>query len=149
MYRPRGTLSQLFESCLLLKYVGLVPPSPGVALPARAERFSAAVGVRGPCTPFRECRLYRHRGKLLSRCLSVWGLYPLPRESSVPTPRDAHSVRFLSLLEVRGACTPPAGVVCTDPAGRFFSRCLSVRGLHPLPRVSSVPTLREVFSAAA
>ena len=90
--------------------------------------------------------------------LSAWGLYPLPRTSSVPTPRDAHSVShpvaawgrgacipfrgcrlyrprgslFQPLLKCVGPVLPPATVVCTDPAGRslsfIFCRCLKCVG---------------------
>ena len=63
-------------------------------------------------------------GRFFSRCLSAWGLYPLS-----------------------------ASVVCTDVAGRSFSfticRSLSALGLYPLPRVSSVPTPWDAFSADA
>ena len=91
-------------------------------------------------------------GRFFSRCLSAWGLYPLPRASSVPTSRDAHSVSHPVAAWVRGACTPfrgrrhhrsrgnpfqpllecagpalpSASVVCTDRVGRslrFTCRC--------------------------
>ena len=60
---------------------------------------------------------------------------------------------LLLLVECVGSVPPSAGVVCTDLVGRSFSFtcccCLSVWGLYPLPRVSSVPTTRDALSPAA
>lgn len=80
----------------------------------------SAAWVRGACIPFRARRVYRPAGRSFSvhnlspleymaivphsagvvcadaagrsfrRCWSAWGLYPLPRASSAPIPRDAH-----------------------------------------------------------
>ena len=150
LYRPRRTLTQ-FHNFLVLGRVGPVPPSAGVVCTDPAGRF-------------------------FSRCLSAWGLYPLPRASSVPTSWDAHSVShcrclsalglyrcrlyrprgtlFRPLLDCVGPVPPSASVVCTDLAGRSFSftscRCLSARGLYPLLRVSTVltsGTLNHGFAA--
>ena len=83
-----------------------------------------AASVRGACTPFSGCRLYRPRGKL-----------------------------FQLLLECVGLLPPPASVVCAYLAERSLSvtSCCYVTawGLYPLPRVSSVPTQRDAFSAGA
>lgn len=146
-----------------------------------------AASMRGASTPFRTCCMYRNRGlspsihnlsplecvepvppsagvactdpagRSFGRFLTAWGLCSIPRASSVPTPRDAHSFSQPAGAWVRGACTPfrvrclyrPAGrspsvrsqlllecegpvhasrgVVCTDSWGRSFSRCLSAR----------------------
>ena len=81
-------------------------------------------------------------------CLSVWGLYPLPRVSSVPTTRDALSpAAFL-----RVACTPFPSVFFTDPKGRFFtvlSLLWCVGRAYPLAAVVVFRTPRSGFSDGA
>ena len=129
-----------------------------------------SVWARGACTPSCRCRLYRPRGapcQPLSKCLgpippfasvvwtdlagcsfqfstcscvSAWGWYPLPRSTTVPTRGVLIQVHNVLLLAREGPVPPPAGAVCTDPAGRPASRCLSAWGLYPLSRVSSGPT---------
>ena len=63
---PSG-LPPVLTICRCFACVGPVPPSAGVV-----------------CTD--------PGGRSFRRCLSAWGLYPLPRASSVPTTRDAHSL---------------------------------------------------------
>ena len=149
LYRPCGTLSQPLLEC-----AGPVPPSAGVVCTDPAGRsvsclHSGAARVRGACIPFRGRRMYRPRGTLFSRCWSAWGLYPLPRASSVPTPRDAELVVcILFAAYVRGACIPFRGRRLYQPHGTPFSRCLSAWGLYPLPRALSVPTPQDAPSVS-
>ena len=96
---------------------------------------TAIVVVRGACTPSRTRRLYRPAG----HSSSVTTLLPYGRAGPVPP-----------LAGV--VCNGPASIVCTDLAGRSFQlltcRCVGTRGLYPLPRASSVPTLRGALPAA-
>ena len=80
LYRPRGTVIQ-FYILLLLERVGSVSPPAGVGDTDRSGRF-------------------------FSRRWSAWGVYPIPRTSSVPTSRDDLSVSQPAVACVRGACTP-------------------------------------------
>ena len=105
LHRLCGTSCRTLFEC-----VGPAPPSASVSVPASRDAwFSLApVGVRarGACTPSRGGRLYRSAGlsfRFLIRCCSrAWGLYHLPRASSIPTPRDA----LPAAGRVGGACTP-------------------------------------------
>ena len=51
------------------------------------------------------------------------------------------------------ACTPPVTAVCIGSAGRVFRiitcHCLSVRGLYPRTRTSSVLTARNAHTSVA
>ena len=145
LYRPRGTLIQV-HNFALLKCVRPVPPYAGVV----------CTDLVGSSFSFKCCC-----------CLFVWGRYPLPLVSSVPTTRDALAtavfmrggctlfrerrlyrhrgtlIQFhkFSLLKWVGPVPPFAGVVSTEPAKRLFNLYLSARGLYPLTRASSVTTL--------
>ena len=88
-----------------------VPPSASVVCIDLVGRLFSSWNLQerervGP-VPSPVChRLYRSAGRssrcILSCCLRVWSLYPLPRMSSVPTPRDA----LPAAVRARGACTP-------------------------------------------
>ena len=110
LYRPRGTRIQS-HSLPLLEREGPVSPfargactDPAGRSPSVRSLFRC-LSARG-LYPFRGCRLYRPCRTLLRLLLSVWGLYPFPRTSSVPTSRDALSVSQPAVAYVRRACTP-------------------------------------------
>ena len=148
-YLPRGTLFQPLLDC-----AGPVPPSASVVY----------IHFNGRSFSFTCCC-----------CLRAWGLYPLPRASSVPIRGKLIQFHNLSMLKCVGPVPPSLGVVCTDPRGTLFQPlfdcagpvppsasfvctdltgrpfsfacccCLSARGLYPLPRASSVPIPAERF----
>ena len=61
----RGTLIQV-HNMLLHAREGRVPLPRALSVPTPRDALPAAVSVRGACTSFRECRLYRPRGTLVS-----------------------------------------------------------------------------------
>ena len=87
---PAG-LPPVLTICRCFACVGPVPPSAGV-------------GCTDP------------GGRSFRRCLSAWGLYPLPRVSAVRTPRDV----LAATVRVRGGCTPFRGRRLCRPRGTLF-----------------------------
>ena len=148
LYRPHGTLVE-FYIFFLLECVEAVPTSASVV-----------------CTD-----LVGSSFSLICCCwLRVWGLYPLPWVSSLPTTRDSLStailmrgartpfrerhlyrpqgtlIQFHNLVAalVRGPCIPFRGCRrIADPAGRLFRRCLNAWGLYPVTPASSIPISRD------
>ena len=103
---PEGR-SFLFVPCKAGECVRYVPP--------RAVSF---VPSAGRSSRFTTCC-----------CLRAWGLYPLPRVSSVSTPRDD----LPAAVPARGACTPFRVSCLYRPRGMF------VRYRHSLPIVREGP----------
>ena len=80
---------------LLLEGVGSVPPSASVIFTDPKERSFSFIILSlllcvGPASPYADVVvLPTPRERFFRRCLSEWGLYPHPGESSMPTTRDA------------------------------------------------------------
>lgn len=72
-----------------------------------------------------------------SRCLSVRGMYLLPRAMFAPTRWTPTQLHNLQLLEFELLAPPSAGVVYTDPPPRSSDSsiccCLNARVRYPLP----------------
>ena len=109
--------------------------------------------MRGACNPFAVVASTDPVERFLNLYLSARGLYPFHERHLYRPGEMLIQFHMLLLLECVGSVPPSAGVVCNDLVGSSFSfTCccwLSVWGLYPLPRVSSVPTTRDAFSTAA
>eukprot|EP00904_Undaria_pinnatifida_P004531 jgi/Undpi1/14079/HiC_scaffold_9.g03730.m1 len=85
----RGILIQSSSRRVWVGTRGLYPLPRASSVPTLRDALPAAVRVRGACTPFRECRLYRPRGTLVSvqhlQLRERVGPVPLSAVSSVPT----------------------------------------------------------------